>query len=116
MVFEKKPELISKIKSITGRRWSATKNCWHLPYSSESFKALKNAFGESALIFPNKKENQSDDLQEATTMNLNVQFIEYQFEEKVRRKVVGDKIFVRKPSPKFIEAYVPYDKTNFHVF
>jgi len=37
-------ESISKIKTINGRLWSKTLNCWHIPYSKEAFGQLKKIF------------------------------------------------------------------------
>ena len=52
--YKRDADFIAKIKTIRGRRWSKTKNCWHLPYSKESFEQLKIVFGEERLVFPKK--------------------------------------------------------------
>ena len=44
--FKRNPTLISKIKSIPDRKWSATKRCWHVPYSKDSFKIVEQTFGK----------------------------------------------------------------------
>jgi len=33
--------LIERIKALEGRRYSSSKNCWHLPYTKESYHAFK---------------------------------------------------------------------------
>lgn len=50
-------EKINKVKQIPGRKWSQTKNCWHIPYTTEAFKALKDIFGEVIINSPNKEEH-----------------------------------------------------------
>lgn len=35
-----------KIKSITGRKWSQTRTCWHIPYTTRAFQQLKELFGD----------------------------------------------------------------------
>lgn len=37
---------IEKIKQIKGRKWSRTHGCWHLPYNKNSWKQIKDAFGD----------------------------------------------------------------------
>lgn len=37
---------IEKIKQITGRKWSRTHSCWHLPYTKTAWKSLQMAFGD----------------------------------------------------------------------
>ena len=97
----KQSDLILKIKSISGRRWSKTKNCWHLPYSKKSFEALRNVFGESNLNYP-KQSNPSG--------NKQPQFVGYQSVKGSKKKVVGRKIIINKIDKKSLEAFVPYDK------
>ncbi len=37
-------EAIIKIKTIKGRKWSQTQQCWHVPYTKAAFLALKEHF------------------------------------------------------------------------
>ena len=74
--FDKQADLITKIKTIKGRRWSKTKNCWHLPYSKESFEAMKSVFGESNLDYLKEKSDKNQ------LGNIKPQFIEYQIDGK----------------------------------
>ena len=66
VAFKRDAGYISKIKTIHGRRWSKTKNCWHLPYSKESFEQLKIVFGEEHLVFPKKVK--VDDVEKKKTI------------------------------------------------
>ena len=102
ILFEKNPSLISKIKSIEGRKWSQTKRCWHLPYSTNSFQQLKLVFGKENLVLP-KKNKALHKLQE-------VEYAEYYIGNKKRLKVVGEKIIIQKKNEKWINVYVPSDK------
>lgn len=104
--FEKRADLISKIKKVEGRRWSKTKNCWHLPYSKESFEALKNVFGESNLDYPKEKLNK------APSVIIEPKFINYQLDGKTYLKVAGEKIVIIKRNKNWIKAYVPFDKKS----
>lgn len=99
--FEKQADLITKIKTIYGRRWSKTKNCWHLPYSKDSFDALKVVFGESNLEYPKMTEQVQFE---------KPQTVEYQFNNEFRKKTIGSKIIVKKKNKKWLETFVPYDK------
>jgi|AntRauTorckE5430_2_1112549.scaffolds.fasta_scaffold17240_2 hypothetical protein len=37
-------DIIERIKCIPGRRWSATKSCWHLPLTERSVRLFQKAF------------------------------------------------------------------------
>ena len=104
--FEKQTDLINKIKTIDGRRWSKTKNCWHLPYSKESFEALKTVFGKSNLDYPKEKADKNP------SVIIKPKFIDYQLDGKTYLKVVGEKILLIKRNKNWVEAYVPFDKKN----
>jgi len=52
VLMEKRSDFIAKIKNIKGRKWSKTKNCWHLPYSKNSYSKLKLVFGEKNITLP----------------------------------------------------------------
>jgi len=39
-----KESAISIVKKISGRQWSQSKRCWHVPYEKETFKILKQHF------------------------------------------------------------------------
>jgi len=39
-----KEAAISIVKKISGRQWSQSKRCWHVPYNKETFKILKQHF------------------------------------------------------------------------
>jgi integrase/recombinase XerD len=36
--------IISQIKKLEGRQWSKTHHCWHVPYTPEAFRQLKEMF------------------------------------------------------------------------
>jgi site-specific recombinase XerD len=100
--FEKSAELIRKVKSIEGRKWSQTKKCWHLPYSSESFQKIKLAFGEHNLILPKSSI--------ILKPKLEVEFATYWVGKEKRRKVVGEKIIVQQKNANWLKVFVPVDK------
>ncbi|MFQ5445691.1 MAG: tyrosine-type recombinase/integrase, partial [Saprospiraceae bacterium] len=41
------PAVISQIKKVKGRQWSKTHHCWHVPYTTEAFRQLKEMFDVS---------------------------------------------------------------------
>ena len=102
ILFDKDHTLISKIKSIEGRKWSQTKRCWHLPYSTDSLQQLKIVFGEENLILPKKKIG----LQTQQKVN----FVEYYLGNEKRLKVVGEKIIIQEKNQHWLNVYVPSDK------
>lgn len=114
--FERKEELIQKVKSIEGRKWSQTKKCWHLPYSKESFENLKLVFGDNLLIFPKKKEETSPS--KPTNLKLKipahqqseVKIVDYQMGNEIRKKVIGEKVIIQKKDSNWLKAFVPGDK------
>ena len=57
VVFPKEQSLIDKVKTIEGRKWSKTKNCWHVPYDMNSFEAIKKMFGEETLNYNTNSPN-----------------------------------------------------------
>lgn len=100
--FARSQDLISRIRSIQGRKWSQTKRCWHLPYSSQSFLALKNVFGESNLILPEKKKVNQKKAQ--------IEYAEYYAGSEKRYKIIGQKILAYQGNDNWIKLYVPSNK------
>ncbi len=37
---------VEKIRQIPGRKWSQTRKCWHIPYTPQAFRKLKQIFGD----------------------------------------------------------------------
>lgn len=114
--FKRSADLIRKVKSIQGRRWSKTKNCWHLPYSKESFESLKMVFGDNNLIFPKKEKASSSPKSTNTNLKISpqkrslVKIVNYQLGNELRKKVIGEKIVIRKRDLQWLEVFVPSDK------
>jgi len=48
--FEYNPEIIDKVKSIEGVRWSATKKCWYMPVAEGFQKIIENTIGGFGLL------------------------------------------------------------------
>ena len=38
------------IKQVTGRRWSQSKGCWHVPYTKVAFQELKELFETAEML------------------------------------------------------------------
>lgn len=107
VLFPKNQLLIDKIKTIEGRKWSQSKNCWHVPYSEKSFKALKDLFGNNIQI-PSQKNIKKENPPGAIIPNLN----EYIYKDEVRKRFVGKKILIQQLDKHSIAVYIPYDKRN----
>ncbi len=45
---------IDKIRQISGRLWSKTHNCWHLPYTNRAWNELRKTFGDLLEVEKNK--------------------------------------------------------------
>lgn len=97
--------LLDKLKTIEGRKWSKSKNCWHLPYSTKSFNALRNLFGNT-LILPTKEKNEKDNSFGRIIPNLQ----DYTYKGNLHKRFVGKKILIQKIDHKSIAVYIPYDK------
>ncbi len=49
-------DYIERVKQLNGRKWSQSKKCWHIPYSRESFEALKAIFDNIDILLPDGKQ------------------------------------------------------------
>ena len=56
LMFEYNNEIITDIRSIPGRRWSKTMNCWHIPYK-EGYLNYLDAFFNGKYQFRSKQNN-----------------------------------------------------------
>ena len=103
IVFPKNRELIQKIKSIKGRRWSQSKNCWHLPYDKMTFGLIEKTFGKESITYPNKHQSHKKG-----TVQPNI--LEYPLFGEIRKKYAGNKILIQQQNRKWIKVYIPQDK------
>ncbi|MEL7021744.1 MAG: tyrosine-type recombinase/integrase, partial [Bacteroidota bacterium] len=105
-----------KIKSITGRKWSATKSCWHVPYSKQAFAELKATFGELEIIGQPKIVDvppQEKELTVKSSVNNSVTPPTYsQFERngEWQKMVVGQQIICDCNESNWFILYIPFDK------
>ncbi len=51
LVFDYDEGLIEKIKNMTGRKWSKTMKCWHIPYEEDYRKHLHNVLSDLEIKF-----------------------------------------------------------------
>jgi hypothetical protein len=94
-------EAIHLLKKIPNRRWSQSKQCWHLPYTKESFEALKSVFKVS---FESKNELESVS----------------EFKDEVKRSVSfkesqghsNDRIRILSENDFRIKAIVPWNRKD----
>ncbi len=110
--FEKNSDYIQKIKSIKGRRWSQTLQCWHIPYEGKSFEELKKMFGKENIEISelqNPPVNQAS-LPVPLKPQSSISFRTFHFQDEVRKMVVGDHIIIQQESTAWLNAYVPGDK------
>ena len=56
-IFEYNRKIINLIKTIDGRKWSATKKFWHIPFKENYPKILNNHFKGKLRFIENKKES-----------------------------------------------------------
>ncbi len=108
----------SLVRQVPGRKWSRTHRCWYVPYSSEAFQKLKELFEIKVEDIVNESEmpiqkNADDSVGPSTPKHLiEPKFIEYVKDGKTMRKIIGEKIIVKKNGAEWIAAFVPYDKTG----
>lgn len=105
-----------KIKSIKGRKWSATKNCWHVPYSKQAFAELKAIFGELEIIGQRKTVDDSPREKEPTiepsadnTMMLPT-YSQFERNGEWQKMVVGQQIVCDCNESDWFILYIPFDK------
>lgn len=63
--FAKNQNLHTLIRKVNGALWSATKKTWHIPYSNQAYKKLKDLFKDNAeitLVNPITKALQSKEI------------------------------------------------------
>ena len=58
LIFNYNKEMIDDIRSIPGRRWSKTMNCWHIPHQTKYLDYLNNYF-QGKYHFHRKQHNLS---------------------------------------------------------
>lgn len=126
---------ISKVKSIPGRKWSRTHECWHIPHTEEALRRLKNCFGEDLGIQElggfsgptgqteqaSPPENHEPAYSRATpsaplrpfgaTTSVQPEFHTIKRYGVVTRVVVGSRLVLLLSSSGWIQAFVPYDKS-----
>lgn len=54
LFFEYNEKLVAKVRQIDDARWSASKKCWHVPYSDYSIAEVKE-LGVKSFKYPNKE-------------------------------------------------------------
>lgn len=103
VVFPKEQILIDKIKSINGRKWSKTKNCWHVPYNKDSFDSIEKVFGKEQIHYLNKNNV-------SVKGKIQPQIKEYPLLGEIRKKYTGEKILIQQLNNEWIKVFVPHDK------
>ncbi len=98
-------ELIDKVKKIEDRKWSQSKNCWHVPYNKETFAQLLQVFAQENLIYPTKKQ-----LPSAKSFQYKVKYSEYIQNGESNKKVVGHYIVANPIDQNWFELYCPVHK------
>lgn len=103
-----------KIKSITGRRWSQTKKCWHIPYSNAAFAELKTIFGELNVVGATPPRAIAKAVfKEKETQNNSIaapSYGRFQRDGEWQKMVVGQQIICDHLEADWFVLYVPYDK------
>ena len=56
LMFGYDDDVITLVKQIEGRKWSASRKFWHIPYSSSYLEKLNNHFKGNLEFFENKSE------------------------------------------------------------
>jgi integrase/recombinase XerD len=91
--FRYNKELISRVRSIDGCRWSQTMRCWHVPDNPESIKKLtgKDLACNEKVSVPDIGNNQNTILSKPVVLAIdeyNQQiYIDFPFEEKIKNYI-----------------------------
>jgi len=51
LIFNFDYDLIEKIKALPGRKWSKTKNCWHIPFQEDYLAFLNDRFNNEESVY-----------------------------------------------------------------
>lgn len=127
---------ISKVKSIPGRKWSRTHECWHIPHTEDALRRLKNSFGEDleiqglepffertgqarqAASLPESPEPASFQVVPSAQLKhtgvstrIQPEFHTITRHGAATRVVVGSRLVLLLSSSGWIQAFVPYDKS-----
>jgi len=57
LIFDFDYNLIEKIKELPGRKWSKTKNCWHIPFQDDYLNFLNDRFNNEMKFLPCEDTN-----------------------------------------------------------
>lgn len=105
------------LKSITGRKWSQSKGCWHLPYDKASLTSLQTHFNvvkeESHKKVASVKEEvkKLKPLAAPDAEEKEIPFLRVNLPDgTVQRRVLGNKLYLRSDTDKRFKVYIPYDK------
>jgi len=102
--FKFDPDIINFIKVIDGARWSATKQCWHLPYTDTSINRLRSLIIEGYITVP-----EMDFLNDERKYR----YFDKKVSENKEQKLMEFKMYLetQRYSSKTIEVYVDSLKT-----
>jgi len=98
-------KLIGKIKTIEGRKWSQSKNCWHVPYNKKVFVQLQKVFVQENLIYPTKKQSPP-----FKSFQYEVRYSEYIQNGESNKKVEGQYIIANPFDQNWFELFCPFHK------
>ena len=108
---KKEQTTINKIKKIDGRKWSATKRCWHIPYQKTTYNQLQSLFGKENITvnFTNsKKKNQNQPKENNFNLKiLKPKIIYYRYKNESYQTVGGETVIVDKAETNHINVYIP---------
>lgn len=111
--FKQSDEVIEKIKQIQGRKWSKTKQCWHIPYTSEAYKQLILLFGKAQIqvITPSTICNSKIKLDYKSANKIKCPtIVTHSKFGKNYNVVVGEEVIIDQWTEKWLKVYIPYDK------
>jgi len=74
LIFRYNDDIISLVKEIEGRRWSASDRFWHIPYQENYLQRLNEKFKRKLEFFENKSEKKEH--QKITNIHFPLEYIE----------------------------------------
>ncbi len=97
LIFGYDIDLVQQIKDLPGRKWSKTKNCWHIPFQEDYLAFLNERFNNEIKFLPGENINNKYLLNHNENSKVSEGMSSTQLESLKERKNISKKIDIEIP-------------------